>query len=157
MLMVDRETMRNKPIAGPFIAVILGSIVATSHARALQGYSTCHASGTTALDISGLDTTDARMVSAVTMPDAIEGCQRNGNLKGQALKRCAEKEMAEQGSNVVKVYANCRKGTIAVEYQPIPESTYYQGPGRTHTSRYKLPLTPMCGGDNFAARCRSRT
>ena len=97
------------------------------------------------------------MVSAITLPDAIEASHRNESLQDEARRRCAQKTLAEQGTSAIKIYANCRSGTIAVEYQPVSASSVYNSPGQTHTDRYKFPVEPSCGGDNMAAIAAFRT
>jgi hypothetical protein len=133
------------------LAAVAALSTAAGPVNALQGWSTCHAAGTTATSISGFDTRTAKMVSAMTLPDAMEACDRNEQLKGAALTACAEKTMKEENLGEVIVWANCAKGTLAVQYSPIPQSVYYKRPGSIHVDRYKFPVFPSCGGDNQAA------
>jgi hypothetical protein len=140
-------------------SVFVALLIPIGPAIALEGFSTCHAAGTTVTSISGFDTSTAKMVSVVTLPDAIEACQRNEQLHGAALTACADKIMKEGDSHIgeVVVWANCTKGTLAVQYSPVPESSYYKGPGSTHVDRYKFPVFPSCGGDNAAAVAAFKT
>ena len=133
-----------------FIAITVAALIPIGAARALEGFSTCHAAGTTVTSISGFDTRNAKMTSVVTLPDALEACQRNEQLSGTALRACAERTLREDTGEVV-VWANCVKGTLAVQYSPVPGSVYYKGPGSLHVDRYKFPVPPSCGGDNLAA------
>lgn len=141
-----------------FITITLGgSLIAP--ATALDGFSTCHAAGTTVTGISGFDTSAARMTSEMTLPDALEACHRNNKLNGTALTACAARLMRDGNSNKgpVTTVADCEKGTLAVEYSPVPASTYYTGPGSKHVDHYKFPVFPSCGGDNAAAIAAFKT
>jgi hypothetical protein len=64
-------------------------------ANAMQGFSACHAAGTTVTDIDGLRTSKAKMTSVETLLDALEACHRNERLTGQALMACALKELQD--------------------------------------------------------------
>jgi hypothetical protein len=57
----------------------------STQANALSGFSTCHAAGTTATSISGFNTSTAKMISAMALPDVMEACSRNEQLGGAAL------------------------------------------------------------------------
>lgn len=57
----------------------------------------------------------------------------------------------------VTTVADCEKGTLAVEYSPVPASTYYAGPGNKHVDHYKFPVFPSCGDDNMAAIAAFKT
>jgi hypothetical protein len=46
-------------------------------ATALEGFLTCHAAGATVTRISGFDTRTAKMVSVMTLPDAMAHCHGN--------------------------------------------------------------------------------
>jgi len=140
------------------IAVILGASLVTP-ATTLEGFSTCHAAGTTVTSISGFDTRAAKMTSEMTLPDAMEACHRNNGLNGAALTACADRLMRDGDSNKgpVTTVADCEKGTLATEYSPVPASTYYAGPGRKHVDHYKFPVFPSCGGDNAAAVAAFKT
>lgn len=72
-------------------------------AFAMQGFSTCHAAGTTVTNSDGLGTSRASMLSVETLPDALEACHRNERLTGAALMACALKEM----------HANYKNQTVA--------------------------------------------
>jgi len=126
---------------------------ALDHARALDGFSTCHAAGTTATSVSGIDTSNAKMVSVMTYAGAMEACRRNEEVSGAALKACADKLMKDGDSQIgdIIVWANCKKGTLTEQYSPVRESSYYTGPGSIHVTKWKFPVTPMCADDNDAA------
>jgi hypothetical protein len=97
-----------------FSTAAVATMSAAGPVNALQGFSTCHAAGTTAISISGFDTRNAKMVSVMTLPDAMEACDREQQLKGAALTTCAEKTLKEENLGEVIVWANCAKGTLAV-------------------------------------------
>jgi hypothetical protein len=103
--------------------------------------------------ISGFDTHAAKMISEITLPDAMVACHRNNDLNGTALTECAARFMRDGDSNSgpVTTVANCDIGTLAVEYSPVPTSTYYTGPGTKHVDHYKFPVVAACGNDNAAA------
>jgi hypothetical protein len=151
--MVPREssksTMQMKRMP---IVIAIGAFLFTP-AAALEGFSTCHAAGTTVTSISGFDTGAAKMISEMTLPDAMDACHRNSDLSGAALMECAAKLMRDGDSNrgPVTTVADCETGTLAVEYSPVPTSTYYTGPNSKHVDHYKFPIFPMCGNDNAAA------
>jgi hypothetical protein len=109
--------------------------------------------------ISGFDTHTAKMTSEMTLPDAMEACHRNNNLNGTALTTCAARLMRNGDSNkgAITTVANCKKGTLSVEYSPVPASTYYTGQGSTHIDRYNFPVSPSCGNDNAAAVAAFKT
>ncbi len=140
-------------------AIALGVSLEVTPATALEGFSTCHAAGTTVTSISGFDTRTAKMTSMMTLPDAMEACHRNEQLNGAALTACADKLMRDGDAEigVVAVWANCEKGTLTVEYSPVPSSTYYAGPGSKHVDHYKFPVFPSCGDDNAAAVAAFKT
>ena len=140
------------------IMITLSALLITP-AAALDGFSTCHAAGTTVTSISGFDTSAARMTSEMTLPDAMEACHRNNGLNGVALSACATRLLREGDLNKgpVTTVADCEKGTLAVEYSPVPASTYYAGPGRKHVDHYQFPVFPSCGGDNAAAVAAFKT
>ena len=140
------------------VVIALGVSLIT-RAAALEGFSTCHAAGTTVTSISGFDTRAAKMTSEMTLPDAMEACHRNKELNGAALAACAGRLMRDGDANKgpVTTVADCDKGTLAVEYSPVPASTYYAGPGRKHVDHYKFPVFPSCGGDNAAAVAAFKT
>jgi hypothetical protein len=131
----------------------LVSALASNPAIALEGFSTCHAAGTTVTSISGFDTRAAKMTSVMTLPDAMEACHRNNDLNGAALAACADNLMRNGDAEIgeVTVWANCEKATLTVEYFPVHASTYYRGPGSKHVERYKFPVIPSCANDNSAA------
>jgi hypothetical protein len=135
----------------PFLIAISAFLI--TPATALEGFSTCHAAGTTVTSISGFDTRAAKMISEVTLPDAMDICHRNNDLNGTALMECAARYMQDGDSHIgpVTTVADCEMGTLAVEYSPVTTSTYYRGPGSKHVDRYKFPIIPMCGNDNVAA------
>ena len=141
-----------------FIMITLGGFLITP-ATALDGFSTCHAAGTTVTSISGFDTRAAKMTSEMTLPDAMEACHRNNHLNGTALTACAARLMRDGDSSKgpVTTVADCEKGTLTSEYSPVPASTYYAGPGSRHVDHYKLPLPLTCGGDNMAAIAAFKT
>ena len=97
------------------------------------------------------------MASVMTFPDALEACHRTEQLNGAALKACADKLMRDAAIGVVTVWANCEKATLAVEYLPVPASTYYAGRGNKHVDHYKFPVFPSCAGDNAAAVAAFKT
>jgi hypothetical protein len=118
------------------------SVVRVTAAHAMQGWTTCHAAGTTVTSISGRDTNTAKMISIMTLPDAIEACQRNEDLKGAALRKCADKAMRGGDYStgpVVTVWANCETGTLTAE--------------STHMSaiHFKFPIAGSCAGYGEAA------
>jgi len=131
----------------------LAASLAINPATALQGFSTCHAAGTTVTSISDFDTRTAKMTSVMTLPDAMEACHRNNDLSVVTLEECADNLMRNGDAEIgeVTVWANCEKATLAVEYFPVRVSTFYTGPGRKHVTRYKFPVFPSCGNDDSAA------
>jgi hypothetical protein len=84
---------------------------------------------------------------------------RLATVNGAALAACADKFMKEGDSQIgeVIVWANCTKGTLTEQFSPVPQSTYYKGPGSIHVDRWKFPVFPSCGGDNAAAVAAFRT
>lgn len=154
--MIDHE--RTKQMKRILIAIILGASL-INPAVALEGFSTCHAAGTTVTSISGFDTRAAKMTSEMTLPDAMEACHRNNDLNGPALTACAARLMRDGDSNKGSVtsVADCEKGTLTVEYSPVPASTYYAGPGSKHVAHYRFPVSPSCGDDSMAAIAAFKT
>ena len=96
------------------MVIALGASLCVNPAYALEGFSTCHAAGTTVTSISGFDTTSAQMTSVMTTRDALEACHRNQRLNGAALKACVDKLMRDGDSVIgaVTVRANCKSGTL---------------------------------------------
>jgi len=111
------------------IMIAIGASLITP-AAALEGFSTCHAAGTTVTSISGFDTRAAKMISEMTLPDAMEACHRNNDLNGTALTACAARLMRDGDSNrgPVTTVADCEKGTLAVEYSPVPSRSVTSTP-----------------------------
>jgi hypothetical protein len=106
----------------------------------MQGFSTCHAAGTTVTSIEGLGTSRAKMLSVETLPDALESCHRM--LVGSALMACALKEMQEGYKNLTM--ADCRRGTLSNEF--VWRSNH-------KTENFKFPMSERdCASDADAAR-----
>ena len=116
-------------------------------AYAMQGFSTCHAAGTTVTSIDGLGTSGARMLSVETLPDALEACHRNERLTGAALMACALKEMQANYKN--QTVADCEKGTL---------SNVSTASGQRNTEYFRFPLREIyCANNGQAAINAFRT
>lgn len=116
-------------------------------AYAMQGFSTCHAAGTTVTNIDGLGTSGARMLSVETLPDALEACHRNERLTGAALMACALKEMQANYKN--QTVADCEKGTL---------SNVSTTSGQRNTEYFRFPLREIyCANNGQAAINAFRT
>jgi hypothetical protein len=116
-------------------------------AYAMQGFSTCHAAGTTVTDIDGLGNSRARMLSVETLPDALEACHRNERLTGASLTACALKEMQANYKN--QTVADCEKGTL---------SNVSMSSGRHNTEYFRFPLHEIyCANNGQAAINAFRT
>jgi hypothetical protein len=136
-----------------FLIAVTFSASLITPAAALDGFSTCHAAGTTVTSISGFDTRAAKMISEMMLADAMKACHRNSALNGSALTACAA-NLTRDGDSYkgpVTTVADCEKGTLEVEYSPVPASTYDTGPGSKHIDHYKFPVSPICGDDDLAA------
>jgi hypothetical protein len=132
-----------------FIAMSLtaGSLViAASSAISLEYPATCRGASAVVTDVSGLDTTTARITARHTYPDAVSYCHYSlGSGVGKqrpnagAVTACAEKFMRDLGpENVLRAEANCQLGTLSTS-------------SAKWSNAYKLPLSPTCGGDNVQA------
>jgi hypothetical protein len=127
--------------------------LAINPATALQGWSDCHGAGTTVTSISGFDTRTAKMVSEMTLPDAMELCHRDrsradGSPKGVSEAECASNIMRE-GVNQITVWANCEKATLTMEYS--------SDPGNKHVTHFKFPVFSDCGSDGEPAIAAFKT
>jgi len=119
---------------------------AASSANALEYPATCRGASAVVTDISGLDTTTARITARHTYPDAIAYCQYSlGSGGGKqrpsaaAVASCATKFMRDLGpGDALRAEANCQVGTLSTS-------------GGKWSNAYKLPLQPMCGDDNNQA------
>jgi hypothetical protein len=126
--------MKTILLAVPCLVALSGA------ANAMQGFSTCHAAGTTVTSIEGLGTSRAKMLSVETLPDALESCHRM--LVGSALMACALKEMQEGYKNLTM--ADCRRGTLSNEF--VWRSSH-------KTENFKFPMSERdCASDADAAR-----
>ncbi len=125
----------------------MSSLFLEAPAYAMQGFSTCHAAGTTVTDLDGLGTSHARMLSAETLPDALEACHRNERLSGPRLKACALKDMQSNYKN--ETVADCERGTL---------SNVSMSSGRQNTEYLRFPLRDVyCANNGQAAINAFRT
>jgi hypothetical protein len=133
--------MKTIRLAVPCLVALSGA------ANAMQGFSTCHAAGTTVTSIDGFGTSRAKMLSVETLPDALESCHRNDLLVGSALMACALKEMQEGYKNLT--VADCRRGTLSNEFVRR---------GDHQTENFKFPMSERdCASNADAARNAFRT
>jgi hypothetical protein len=135
------------------LSLVLGGLMGeTSSAMSLEYPATCRGASAVVTDVSGLDTTTARITARHTYPDAVSYCHYSlGNGAGKqrpstaAVTACAEKFMRDLGpENVLRAEANCQLGTLSTS-------------SAKWSNAYKLPLPPTCGGDNVQAISLFRT
>ena len=129
----------------PLLA-IAGLVFLGSSVSSLEYPATCRGASAVATDVSGLDTTTARITARYTYPDAVAYCHYSlGRAVGKsrpsatAVASCATKFMRDLGpQDVLRAEANCQTGTLSTS-------------GARWSNAYKLPLQPMCGDDTNQA------
>lgn len=128
------------------VAATASLILSAPSASSLDYPATCRGASAVITDISGLDTTTAKVTAQYTYPDAVAYCHYSlGGAVGKsrpsaaAVASCATKFMRDLGpQDALRAEANCQAGALSTS-------------GAKWSNAYKLPLQPMCGDDNNQA------
>jgi hypothetical protein len=132
------------------ITIAAMAMLATPSVHALEGFSTCHAAGTTATSVSGIDTRTAKMVSVMTHADAVEACHRN-EQRGSALKACADKLMKNGDTQIGEAIVWARQELLPCNIPRCVSPLIIPASEAFTSQNGSFPVTPMCADDNDAA------
>lgn len=127
-----------------YTLIFVTTVWASSSSRALEYPSTCRGASAVVTEISGLDSSRARLVAQYTYPDAIAYCHyslSNGEAppSASATASCSAKFMKDiRRAGLLSAEANCEVGALSAS-------------AGKWSNAYKFPIFPMCGDDNNQA------
>ena len=123
------------------------TVLSTSMVHALGFPGTCRGPTAEVIEISGLNSREAKMTAKHARPDAISYCVYDGASSDAEIETCASQFMKDRKGTTYEAQADCQEGILTIVVTGLPA----EFPKPTYISNYKFPITSMCGGDNMQA------